>query len=68
MGASERAVSEHASGNHDFRAATQRFGHRKRAEIDVGASHMRADGGERLAGIHILELDAARQKAVQPIQ
>ena len=57
----ERRVGD-AAGDDDLRAETQRLGDRERAEVDVGAFDLRADGGERLAGIHVLELDAALQE------
>ncbi len=55
-----------ASGDHDLGALPQRLRDRTRPEINVGALHLRANGGERLARLHVVQLDAARQEIVEP--
>ena len=54
-----------AAGDHNVCAAAERFSNRKRAKINIGALHARADRAERLAGIHIGESDAALQQLVE---
>ena len=52
----------HAPGDHDLRALAQRLRHREGPEVDVGALHLRADRGERLAGLHVFQFHAAAQR------
>ena len=56
-----------AAGDDDLRALGQRVDDGPRAEVDVGALHVGADGGQGLAGIHAFELDAAREKSVEAV-
>ena len=54
-----------AASDHDLRAAIQRFHHRRGAEINVRALNSIANGGQRRAGIHVAQLDAARQQLIE---
>ena len=51
-----------------FAPRAERFDDRPRAEVDVRALHAIADGRERLARVHVRELDAAREQIVEAVE
>ena len=55
----ERGVGR-AAGDDDVRAARERLDDRHRADVRVGRQHAIANGGERLARLHVRERDVRR--------
>src|SRR5215213_5137477 len=52
--------------DHDLRALVQGVNNRPRAQVSIGALNLVADCRERLACLHVAQLDTAREEIVEP--